>query len=49
MGFVSSPASRLQLLSIYYNWHDWTTERIVAEKMEEFPVDLTVELRYSKI
>ncbi|KAG9072956.1 hypothetical protein KI688_000737 [Linnemannia hyalina] len=43
---ASLNVSRLQLLSIYYVWYCWTTERIVAERMEELPADLTVELGY---
>ena len=38
--------SKLRLLSIYYLAYDWTTEGIVAERREEFPADLTVELGF---
>jgi hypothetical protein len=36
--------SRLQLLSIYCDKYDWSTEKIVAEKGMSFRSDLTVEL-----
>ncbi|KAG0281191.1 hypothetical protein BGZ96_001261 [Linnemannia gamsii] len=40
--------SRLQVLSIYYGGYSWNTETLLAERSDEFRLDLTIELGYNK-